>query len=103
MTLAPDWLCEVLSRSTEKVDRSERLPIYAAAGVRHVWLINPTIRTLEVLRLDDGKWVTLAVHCDDQEFRAEPFEALLLELATLWADLAPTGGRASEPAAVYVP
>ncbi|HZJ64320.1 MAG TPA: Uma2 family endonuclease [Kofleriaceae bacterium] len=103
MTLAPDWLCEVLSPSTEKVDRAEKLPIYAAAGVRHVWLINPTIRTLEVLRLEEAKWVMLAVHRDDQEFRAEPFEALSLQLATLWADLVPTGGRASEPAAVYVP
>lgn len=103
LTLAPDWLCEVLSRSTEKVDRAEKLPIYAAAGVRHVWLIDPTIRTLEVLRLEDGEWVTLAVHCDGQQFRAEPFEALLLELATLWAHLSPAGGRASEPVALYVP
>jgi Uma2 family endonuclease len=102
-TLAPDWSCEVLSPSTEKIDRSEKLAIYAAAGVRHVWLINPTIRTLEVLRIGDGKCVTLSVHCDDQQFRAEPFEAILLELATLWADLSPTGGRASEPTAMYAP
>src|SRR5262245_27639994 len=100
-TLAPDWLCEVLSPSTEKIDRSEKLAIYAGAGVRHVWLINPTIRTLEVLRIDDGKCVTLAVHADDQQFRAEPFETILLELATLWAHLSPTGGRASEPTAAY--
>jgi Uma2 family endonuclease len=100
LTLAPDWLCEVLSRSTEKIDRARKLPIYAAAGVRHAWLLNPTLRTLEVLRLQDGRWLTLAVHYDGQRFRAEPFEALELELATLWADFAPAG-RVSEPTAVY--
>ncbi len=101
-TLAPDWLCEVLSRSTEKLDRAEKLPIYAAQGVRHVWLIHPLNRTLEVLRLHEGKWLTLAVHHDDQRVRAEPFDAIELDLAVLWADLAgPPGGRASEPGAAY--
>ncbi len=99
-TLSPDWLCEVLSRSTEKTDRADKLPIYAAAGVQHVWLINPINRTLEVLRAQDGKWLTLAVHRDDQRIRAAPFDAFELDLAILWADLA-SGGRASEPAGTY--
>jgi Uma2 family endonuclease len=107
-TLAPDWLCEVLSRSTEKVDRAKKLPIYATYGVRHLWLVNPIQRTLEVLRLHDGKWLTLAVHCDDAKVRAEPFDAIELDLADLWADLvAPTPrrkrkpNRANEPRATY--
>src|SRR5262245_58841510 len=49
-TLAPDWVCEVLSRSTAVNDRAEKLPIYAASGVGHVWLINPIQHTLEVFR-----------------------------------------------------
>ena len=101
-TLVPDWLCEVLSRSTEKSDRAEKLPIYASEGVKHVWLINPTHRTLEVLRLHEAKWLTLATHHDDQRVRAEPFEAIELDLAILWADLAtPPAGRASEGSATY--
>ena len=106
-TLAPDWLCEVLSRSTEKLDRAKKLPIYAAHGVRNVWLVNPIQRTLEVLRLHVGKWLTLAVHCDDAKVRAEPFDAIELDLAELWADLAPPPprkgkpSRASEPLAAY--
>jgi Uma2 family endonuclease len=106
-TLAPDWLCEVLSRSTEKLDRADKLPIYAAHGVRNVWLVNPLQRTLEVLRLYDGKWLTLAVHCDEARVRVEPFDAIELDLADLWADLeAPpprkgTPSRASEPMATY--
>jgi len=101
LTLAPDWLCEVLSPSTETMDRADKLPLYAAAGVGHVWLINPRQRTLEVLRLHDGKWLTLAVHRDDQRVRAEPFDAIELDLALLWADLSGRPLRASELAATY--
>ena len=46
-TLPPDWICEVLSRSTGAVDRSKKLPIYARAGVRHVWLIEEVVRVWE--------------------------------------------------------
>lgn len=87
--LAPDWLCEVLSPSTEKSDRAEKLAIYAAAGVPHAWLVNPLSRTLEVLRRQDAHWLTIAVHKDDDKVRAEPFDAVELDLAVLWADLAP--------------
>lgn len=91
------------SRSTRRNDLVDKLPIYAAAGVRHVWLIHPVHRTLEVLRLHRGKWRLLAVHRDDQRVRAEPFEAIELDLAVLWADLAKTGKptRASEAIAPY--
>ncbi|MDB4956260.1 MAG: hypothetical protein JWO36_3829 [Myxococcales bacterium] len=100
VTLPPDWLCEVLSRSTEKIDRAEKLPIYAAVGVRHVWLISPRLRTLEVLRLHEGNWLNAAVYKDDDRVRAEPFEAIELELASLWADLPPPL-RAGEPSLEY--
>jgi Uma2 family endonuclease len=96
-TLAPDWICEVLSKSTEKTDRARKLAIYARAGVSHAWL-----RTLEVLRLHEGRWLTLAVHCDDERVRAEPFDAIELELGVLWQDLAPEPPtHAAEPSAFY--
>ena len=100
-TLAPDWVCEVLSRSTEKIDRADKLPVYAAQGVGHVWLVNPRTRTLEVLRLHDGKWLTLAVHRDHQVVRAEPFDAIEFHLSSLWSDLADPPVRASELASTY--
>jgi Uma2 family endonuclease len=102
-TLAPDWVCEMLSRSTEAIDRAKKLPIYAAAGVQHAWLVNARQRTLEVLRLHEGKWLTVAVHLGDQRVRAEPFDAVDIDLSALWADIAPPppGARASEPQAEY--
>ena len=85
-SLPPDWICEVLSASTERIDRSRKLRIYAQAGVAHAWLVKPAERMLEVLRLRDGAWTIVAVWGDTDTVRAEPFEAIELELGRLWAD-----------------
>ena len=85
-SLAPDWVCEVLSPSTERIDRGRKLRIYAEAGVAHAWLVKPTDRTLEVLRLRDGAWTIVGVWEDAALVRAEPFEAVELELGRLWAE-----------------
>ena len=85
-SLAPDWVCEVLSPSTGRIDRGRKLRIYAEAGVAHAWLVNPLERTLEVLRLRDGAWTIVVVCSDPATVRIEPFEAIELELGRLWAD-----------------
>jgi len=99
-TLAPDWICEVLSPSTEKIDRTAKLVIYANAGVRHAWLVSARLRTVEVLGSVEGKWTQLATYSDDARVRAEPFDAIELDLSELWADLGPPV-RAGEFAASY--
>ena len=43
--LAPDWLCETLSPSTARIDRTRKLAIYAREGIRHVWLVDPMQRS----------------------------------------------------------
>jgi hypothetical protein len=68
-SLAPDWVCEVLSPSTERIDRSRKLGIHAAAGVAHAWLVNPVERTLEVLRLGEGVRTIVAVHAGAEGVR----------------------------------
>lgn len=83
-TLAPDWVCEVLSPSTASLDRVKKKRIYAREGVRHVWLVDPKERTLEVFRLEGGRWVELGTYTGDERVRAEPFEAVELELGILW-------------------
>ena len=88
-TLVPDWVCEVLSPSTERIDRGRKLRIYGEAGVAHAWLVKPSDRTLEVLRLRDGAWTIVGVFEDAAVVRAEPFEAIELALGRLWADRRP--------------
>jgi Uma2 family endonuclease len=53
---APDWLAEVLSRSTARHDKSVKIPAYERAGVREVWLIDPIARTLSIYRLEKGRY-----------------------------------------------
>jgi Uma2 family endonuclease len=83
-TLAPDWLCEVLSPSTEAIDRRQKLPIYAREGVQHAWLVDPLQHTLKVLRLESQRWSLIATHEADAKVRAEPFDAIELALRALW-------------------
>lgn len=92
-TLPPDWVCEVLSPSTARIDRTRKLRIYRDAGVAHAWLVDPMDRTLEVLRTGDAGWVIVAVMTGNDPVRVEPFDAVELELGALWpdADEAPPG------------
>jgi Uma2 family endonuclease len=85
-SLAPDWLCEVLSPSTAVLDRALKLPVYAREGVRHIWLVDPELRTLEVFRLDGERYTLLVTHAGTSSVRAEPFDAFELEMAYLWGE-----------------
>lgn len=85
-TLPPDWVCEVLSRSTERLDREEKLPLYADHGVRHAWLVDPVAQTLEVYALGEcGRWREIRHHRGDERVRAAPFDAIELALSDLWS------------------
>lgn len=85
LEVAPNWVLEVLSASTEALDRSEKMPVYAAHGVTHVWLVDPAEKLLEVYRLDGATYRLLGTHAGEATVRAEPFEALELQLGELWA------------------
>jgi hypothetical protein len=85
VTLAPDWVCEVLSPSTSRHDRTKKLPLYARAGVPHLWLLDPLAQLLEVFRLNGGHWLLLAAHGGDESIRAAPFETVTVNLKRLWA------------------
>lgn len=81
----PDWLCEVLSPSTEKLDRTGKLDVYAQFGVRHCWYVNPVVRTLEVMELTAERWLLAATFKDDDAVCAPPFQVHSFSLGVLWA------------------
>ncbi len=85
-TLAPDWVCEVVSPSTEGLDRAKKMPLYAREAVSHCWLLNPIARTLEAYRLAEGRWLLLATHGGAARARIEPFDAVELDLSPLRGD-----------------
>jgi Uma2 family endonuclease len=81
----PDWLAEVLSPSTQAVDRTDKLAVYAEFGVGHCWYVDPIAKTLEVLALTGGKWLLAATFKDADSVTAPPFEAHTFPLDVLWA------------------
>lgn len=83
-TVAPDWICEVLSPSTHLVDRWRKMPLYYSEGVSHAWIIDPQRYTLEAFRRGKSGWKRLALHEGAATVRVEPFEAVPLELSLLW-------------------
>ena len=86
LELAPDWICEVVSPSTRRLDRILKLPIYARESVGHVWIIDPKPQTLEVFRRTDGHWLLVATHAGNERIRAEPFDAVELDLQGWWGE-----------------
>jgi Uma2 family endonuclease len=86
ISLAPDWVCEVVSPSTQAFDRGDKMDVYARESVRHAWLVDPLARLLEAFRLEKEKWLRVGTRRDQARVRAEPFEALELDLGALWAD-----------------
>ena len=63
-TQAPDWACEVVSPTTAGADRVRKMRIYAREAVGHVWLVEPLAKTLEIYRLEDGRWVVASTHVE---------------------------------------
>ncbi len=83
----PDWLAEILSPSTQRADRTDKLAIYATFGVAHAWYVDPIAKTLEVFALnDDGKWLIAATFQDKDAVTAPPFEAHTFKLDVLWPE-----------------
>jgi Putative restriction endonuclease len=82
--VAPDWVCEFLSPSTEKYDRGEKRRIYATYGVDHLWLVDPRVRCLEVFKRQDKNWLLTHTFFDSDEVSAPPFEAITFNLGLLW-------------------
>jgi Uma2 family endonuclease len=83
-TLAPDWVCEVLSDSTRNIDRVGKMQVYARERIQHVWMVDPVAQTIETFQIDGATYRLTAMHAGDESPRLQPFEAIELELAALW-------------------
>jgi len=98
--ISPDWICEVLSASTETRDRTVKTRIYADAGIPHFWLIDPRQQLLEAFELQQGRWTKIGAWSSDDEVRAAPFDAITFSLADLWPLDRPLG-LDENPQALY--
>jgi Uma2 family endonuclease len=88
VTVVPDWVCEILSKSTTSVDREVKMPIYARFGVPYAWLIDPRARILEAYALEAGSWREIGRFAGSDRVSVAPFDAVTINLADLWVPTA---------------
>ena len=88
-TLAPDWVCEVLSPSTAVVDRTRKQEIYRLQGVPWLWFLDPVAHTIEVLSRGESAWMVAGTFGGEGEARIPPFDAVAIDVGALW-DIKPT-------------
>ena len=84
VTVVPDWVCEILSRSTESKDREIKMPIYARYGAAYAWLVDLLKRTLEAYALTGGDWREVGCFAGGDRVSVAPFDAIAIDLADLW-------------------
>lgn len=83
--ITPDWICEILTSSTEQKDRIIKMPLYAELGVKHFWLVNPALQSLEIYQLENQRWTLVSAMKEDAKVNAAPFEAVHFALNNLWS------------------
>jgi Uma2 family endonuclease len=100
LEVAPDWVCEVLSASTERRDRGVKTRIYAESGVGYLWIIDPRQQLLQAFTLLDQQWLLKGTWTSDDIVVAPPFNAISFSLADLWPLDRPLGFD-EDPQALY--
>jgi Uma2 family endonuclease len=88
-SIPPDWVCEILSPSTASRDRINKMRVYARHEVKYAWIIDPTAKSLEVFKLESGRWVLLEGYMENDKVRAEPFQEVEIDLANFWMEERP--------------
>lgn len=81
--VTPDWVCEVTSPWTAARDRGDKLALYARSRIPYYWIVDPDARTLEAMRLEDGRWVHIGTWGESDRARVAPFEDVELEIGRL--------------------
>ncbi|MCS6796992.1 MAG: Uma2 family endonuclease [Myxococcota bacterium] len=82
--VVPDWVCEVVSPASARLDRVVKVRLYREAGVSAYWMVDPDARVLEALVREGSRWVEAGRYGDGDVARIAPFEAVELEVARLF-------------------
>ena len=83
-TLAPNWVCEVVSSAARRLDLHQKRPIYARERVPCLWLVDPTDHTFEACELDERQWLLIASAKNDEAVSIRPFDGITFSLGDLW-------------------
>jgi Uma2 family endonuclease len=82
--IPPDWVCEVISPSTARIDRGRKMDIYAEYDVAWLWIIDPVARLFEVFTLEGERWSRVHTYTGNDVVRADPFPEAEIDLVSVW-------------------
>jgi Uma2 family endonuclease len=82
----PDWVCEILSPSNAGNDTVKKLRIYHRYQIPYYWIIDPLAETLTAHRFTEGGYLLVLAAERGEKVRAEPFEAIELQVGVLFGD-----------------
>jgi len=87
---APDLLVEIVSPGTARRDRGDKIRLYAEAGVREYWIVDPSERQIQFLVNRGGRFeVLLAV---GGTYRSPALAEITLDLEAFWKRVAALRG-----------
>jgi Uma2 family endonuclease len=93
--IPPDWICEILSPSTERQDRGAKMQIYADFGVAYLWLLDPRTRFLDAHQLVASRWIRVGGLTGEGDMNFPPFDATSFPLDLLFPSQPAKPGKTS--------
>jgi Uma2 family endonuclease len=85
----PELLAEVLSPGTARLDRGEKLALYAACGVREYWMVDPEERAIEFLVHDGAGLLPAGSRSLRGHLYLSPvLDEVRFDLASFWREIA---------------
>ncbi|MEW9670461.1 Uma2 family endonuclease [Ammoniphilus sp. 3BR4] len=82
---APDWIAEIISPTTAKLDRLKKFNLYEKFGVTEFWLISPYEQSIEIFVLGDNKkYYRKGVYGPDDQVTLHQFEDFFLDVSDLF-------------------
>ncbi len=82
---APEFVVEILSPKTARLDRDNKRRVYASSGVQGLWIIAPEKQTIEVYFLPKDAAVPAVIHGAEARFTSRFFPGLEFDAARIFA------------------
>jgi Uma2 family endonuclease len=81
---APDLCVEILSSSSEAMDRGRKLQMFARYGVPEYWIVDAVKESIEVHRLEAGSYVLLQRAAGDDEVESAVLPGTALRAGSIF-------------------
>lgn len=78
---APDWVIEIVSPSSKKMDYIRKTALYQEAGVREYWIVDPQKETVTVYERE--QWEAPVCHTFSEQIKAGIYEDLYIDFLTI--------------------